>query len=251
MKKEAKRGPKSAWDKKIEPRLFEIAGWFRNGHSVDQVCDALDISKPTFYKHKANKVELFNATLVNRAIADLTVENSLFKRANGFSYDETTKELKKDNTGKETLKVTKIVEKMVIPETTAASLWLRNRRPDKWRDKQQIDNTVKMEITDDRTPTEAMLERGIPIPMIATPDIDDMATTSPTETPEAPLQIQAPTGHPPGPPRDTPGQDIEISRLKAQIASQGKLIEELQKKDEIKFVSTDDPENINSPFGKK
>ena len=79
--------------------------------------------------------------------------------------------------------------------------------------------------------------------MIATPDITDMATTAPTETPEAPLQIQAPT--------QAPGQDIEIARLKAQLASQGKLIEELQKKDEIKFMSTDDPENINSPFGKK
>jgi len=27
------------------------------------------------------------------------------------------------------------------PDTTAASLWLRNRQPDKWRDRQQIDVT--------------------------------------------------------------------------------------------------------------
>ena len=237
------RGRINSWDSKIKHRLFEISGWIRDGHTDKQVCDALGISVATFIKFKACEVELFEATRINKGIADLTVENSLFKRANGFSFDETTQELRKGDKGKDELRITKVVTKTLPPETLAASLWLRNRQSDKWRDKQQVENTVKMEITDDRTPTEAMRERGIPIPMIATPDITDTATTTPTETPETPLHIQAPT--------QAPGQDIEISRLKAQLASQGKLIEELQKKDELKFVSTDDPENINSPFGKK
>jgi len=237
------RGRINSWDSKIKNRLFEISGWIRDGHTDKQVCEALGISVATFIKFKDCKIELFEATRINKGIADLTVENSLFKRANGFSFDETTQELRKGDKGKDELRITKVVTKTLPPETLAASLWLRNRQSDKWRDKQQVDNTVKMEITDDRTPHQAMLDRKIPIPMIATPDITDMPSTAPTETPEAPLQIQAPT--------QAPGQDIEIARLKAQLASQGKLIEELQKKDEIKFVSTDDPENINSPFGKK
>ena len=239
------RGRINSWDSKIKNRLFEISGWIRDGHTDKQVCDALGISVATFIKFKDCKVELFEATRINKGIADLTVENSLFKRANGFSFDEVTQELRKGDDGKDELRITKVVKKTLPPETLAASLWLRNRQNKKWRDKQQVENTVKMEITDDRTPTEVMLARKIPIPMITTPDITDVltTTTAPAETPEAPLQIQAPT--------QAPGQDIEIARLKAQLASQGKLIEELQKKDEIKFVSTDDPENINSPFGKK
>jgi hypothetical protein len=238
-----KRGRKSAYDTKIKPRLLEIAGWCRDGHTDKNICVALRITEKTFCKYKLLKSELLQATLINKEIADLTMENSLYKRGNGFQYEETTQELRENEEGDKVLTITKVIEKMVVPDTTAASLWLRNRRPDKWRDKQQVDNTVKMEITDDRTPTEVMLARKIPIPMISTPDITDMPSTAPTETPEAPLQIQAPT--------QAPGQDIEIARLKAQLASQGKLIEELQKKDEIKFMSTDDPENINSPFGKK
>jgi len=239
----AKRGRKSAWDTKIEPRLLEIAAWCRNGKRNIDIAKALDVNQATFYNYVKEKIELSEALKLNRTMLDITVENCLLKRAKGFTFDEVVQEVRKDKDGNITGTVQKKITKTVLPETAALVYWLNNRAPSDWKSTNQIENTVKMEITDDRTPTEVMLARKIPIPMIATPDITDMATTAPTETPEAPLQIQAPT--------QAPGQDIEIARLKAQLASQGKLIEELQKKDEIKFMSTDDPENINSPFGKK
>lgn len=33
------------------------------------------------------------------------------------------------------LKVTKVITKQVVPDTTAQIFWLKNRRPDKWREK--------------------------------------------------------------------------------------------------------------------
>lgn len=39
------------------------------------------------------------------------------------------------------LVVTKVVTKEVIPDTTAQIFWLKNRRPDLWRDKQQIEHS--------------------------------------------------------------------------------------------------------------
>ncbi len=42
------------------------------------------------------------------------------------------------------LTVTKIVEKEVIPDVTAQIFWLKNRRPDKWRDKQEMQHSGDM-----------------------------------------------------------------------------------------------------------
>ena len=44
--------------------------------------------------------------------------------------------LKSDQEGK--LIVTKKVRKMVVPDTTAQIFWLKNRKPEKWRDKQDV-----------------------------------------------------------------------------------------------------------------
>ena len=37
------------------------------------------------------------------------------------------------------LQTTKIVTKQVAPDTTALIFWLKNRKPDKWRDKPKVE----------------------------------------------------------------------------------------------------------------
>ena len=39
------------------------------------------------------------------------------------------------------MKVTKVVTKHVAPDVTAQIVWLKNRRPDKWRDKQDVEHS--------------------------------------------------------------------------------------------------------------
>ena len=65
------------------------------------------------------------------------VEEALLKRAIGYTQTEITRQVGKD--GK--LGVVKTVEKQVMPSTTAQIFWLKNRRPDRWRDKQQIEHS--------------------------------------------------------------------------------------------------------------
>ena len=77
----AKRGRKSAWDTKIEPRLLEIAAWCRNGKCNRDICKALDVSEETFYRYIREKPELSQALKLNRTMLDITVENCLLKRA--------------------------------------------------------------------------------------------------------------------------------------------------------------------------
>lgn len=66
----------------------------------------------------------------NKDVADRQVENALLKRALGYRYDEVTVE-----GGIETKRVTK----EVVPDTTAQIFWLKNRKPDVWRDKQNLE----------------------------------------------------------------------------------------------------------------
>jgi len=65
------------------------------------------------------------------------VARSLYQRAIGYSHEDVDIRV----VDKEIVK-TKIV-KHYPPDVTAASLWLRNRRPDLWRDKQDIEVSGK------------------------------------------------------------------------------------------------------------
>jgi hypothetical protein len=80
------------------------------------------------------------------------VEGSLLKRAMGFTFQEVTKEPLynpktgepiTDKDGKDIIRTTKIIKKTLPPDTGAAFIWLKNRRPAEWRDKQLIEYTGK------------------------------------------------------------------------------------------------------------
>jgi hypothetical protein len=74
-------------------------------------------------------VERGRAVFVNK------VEDSLWKRAFGFEYVETTKERDK-NTGK--MVVTKEVTKFLPPSESSIIFGLKNLAPDKWRDRHEV-----------------------------------------------------------------------------------------------------------------
>lgn len=69
-----------------------------------------------------------------KEVVDIQVENALLKRALGYEFVEVTKEL--TDAG---LLVTKEVTKQQAPDTTAAIFWLKNRKPNEWRDKTQTE----------------------------------------------------------------------------------------------------------------
>ena len=232
-----KRGRKSAWDEKIQPRLLEIAGWCKQGLLDKNICEMLGISQETFYLYKRQKPELSDALAINKEIADITVENSLFKRATGFPYVETTTDIKMDKDGNELSRQEKTVNKQALPDTTAISLWLRNRMPDKWRDKQTFENIVKVDLEDTRTPEEVMIERGIPIPVCNVPDTHEMRAMQDIRPMEAPERQALPEPLP-------VKLDIE-SLLRSQ--ERPEPIKEPEPKNSIKFISTDD--EVVSPFG--
>lgn len=123
---------------------MQIEGWARDGLTNEQLAANMGVTVKTFYEWQARFVEFREALKRGKAPVDIEVENMLLKRAMGFEYEEVTTEIEDIPTGKldkkgnpiyRQRKHIKKTKKMVVPDTTAQIIWLKNRRPDKWRDK--------------------------------------------------------------------------------------------------------------------
>ena len=84
---------KSKYETEVEPRFLEIEAWKRDGLTDEQIAKNLGIAYSTFREYK-NKYSAFSAVLKKgKEIADIEVENALFKRAIGYKYKEVIKEV--------------------------------------------------------------------------------------------------------------------------------------------------------------
>ena len=107
-----------------------LGAWARDGLSEEQISKNMGISRSTLKEWK-QKYPAISATLKKgKEVADIEVENALFKRATGYEVEETKVEI--DSNGKKHMvKITK----HIAPDPTSIIFWLKNRRPEKWRDK--------------------------------------------------------------------------------------------------------------------
>ena len=121
--------------------LLLLEAWARDGLTLEQIAHNCGCSLSTLCDWKTKYPAISEALKKGRDVVDVEVENALLKRALGYSYTETTKELKRNaTTGERELVVTKEVTKMVVPDSTAQIFWLKNRRPDQWRSKPADDS---------------------------------------------------------------------------------------------------------------
>ena len=119
--------------------ILRISGWARDGLSVEQIAQNIGIRKNTLYAWKNRFPKIAKAIDEGREVVDLQVENALLKRALGYDYEEVTQETGFDKeSGKKILMVRRVVNKHVQPDVTAQIFWLKNRRPEKWRDRKDL-----------------------------------------------------------------------------------------------------------------
>lgn len=129
--------------------LLIIEGWARDGLVDEQIAKNIGISRSTLSVWKTKYPDISDALKKGKEVVDREVENALLKRALGYRYTETTKEAVKDpQTGEVKMTVTKEVTKQVSPDTTAQIFWLKNRKPDKWRDKQEYEDHTAIDKLD-------------------------------------------------------------------------------------------------------
>lgn len=107
----------------------------------------MGIVSSTFYQWQTRFPELTEALKKGKAPVDTQVENALLKRALGYSYTETITDFELIDTGtvdddgkpimEKKIKNVRSVKKEVAPDVGAAAFWLKNRRPDRWREKRE------------------------------------------------------------------------------------------------------------------
>ena len=130
---------KGKYQKWLEPEgLLLLEGWARDGLTDEQIAHNMGITRKTLYDWKAKYGDICNALKKGKDVVDTQVENALLKRALGYDYQEQRIEVSE----KDGEKVIQTV-KHVAPDVGAAAFWLKNRRPDKWRDKPVLDKTDK------------------------------------------------------------------------------------------------------------
>jgi DNA-binding CsgD family transcriptional regulator len=150
MKAKKNKGgrPKESVSDKVDftqvERLAEL------GHTDAEIGYILGYSKRTIENWK--KDDEFIAHLKRgKAKADSKVIEALYKRAIGFEFEEETHEQVTAN-GKTTPAIhTKTVKKLIIPDTTAQIFWLKNRKPEQWRDKQEVQHSGEIKTISETT----------------------------------------------------------------------------------------------------
>lgn len=131
----------SLYDKYIKGKEDLIIADCRNGADNKGLCVRLGIGLTTFKSILKKHPEVIDLLKEGKDEADMKVESALYKRAIGYDIEETTTEVKTGEDGSGQTTVVKKTKKHVAGDTTAQIFWLKNRRPNEWKDKQDVNVT--------------------------------------------------------------------------------------------------------------
>lgn len=105
------------------------------GATDEDLANFFGVAEQTLYNWRAKHPDFLDSIMRGKDIADAEVAEKLFHRAKGYSHNAV-----KIFNDQGSPMVVDYVEHYP-PDTQAASLWLRNRQPKKWRDKQSLEHT--------------------------------------------------------------------------------------------------------------
>jgi len=129
---------KSKYDTHVLPKAMLVEAWARDGLSEEQIAKNLNVAYSTFKVYKGLHPALSAALTRGREVADVEVENAVFRRATGYDYVEKTQEHmcipQEDGSSLRVLLKEKTITKHVPGDIKAQAFWLTNRKrgPDGW-----------------------------------------------------------------------------------------------------------------------
>lgn len=142
-----KKGQKGKFHEWLtEEGLIKIEGWAKSGLSDKQIANNVGVSERTFTRWKADHPTILSVLKRGKEVVDFEVENALYKNATGFEYEE-VKTYIEEIDGKQRKKIEK-TKKLMRPDTTAQIFWLKNRKPAEWREKQWLEHSGQVDISE-------------------------------------------------------------------------------------------------------
>jgi hypothetical protein len=121
---------------KFKPEFIEQARKLAQLGATDrEIADFFEVCEATLNRWKGDFPELCASLKIGKAESDDRVERSLYHRALGYKHDA----VKIFQVNGVPLEVPYVEH--FPPDTTAAIFWLKNRRPEQWRDKVQQELT--------------------------------------------------------------------------------------------------------------
>jgi len=140
-KKKAKVGRPNGFDK-IDLKLVEFLT--KKGCTDQEMAEYFGVTVRTWHSWKAKNESFLHSLKDWRLEFDEKIERSLAERAKGCIITESKVVVEHD--GKKTKTITK---KEMAPDTAAAFIWLKNRKPQEWRDRRENINENKHTLESD------------------------------------------------------------------------------------------------------
>lgn len=127
--------------KKDKLDLAAVEKLARKGWTDEEMARFFEVEPRTWYRWKAQDDKFCQALKEWKEEADARVERSLYERAIGYEHPDVHVS---NYQGNVTLTP---IQKRYAPDTTAAIFWLKNRQPERWRDKTETETTLKGDLS--------------------------------------------------------------------------------------------------------
>ncbi len=109
------------------------------GATDKEMADLFSVTERTLNQWKKDYPEFLQSLKKGKSIADANVASRLYNRAIGYACKAT-----KFAASEGKITDSKEYTEHYPPDTTAAIFWLKNRQPEKWRDKKEVDTNVNL-----------------------------------------------------------------------------------------------------------
>lgn len=131
--------------------------WSWLGATNEKMAEFLKVTTSTFKLWMATYPDFSAAVKKGREDADAAVVKSLYQRANGYTVTEVTEDHTKvkpvdgsvsvDEEGElaqeiEYKPIVRVTKKHIAADPASMIFWLRNRKPQEWREKKELDVNV-------------------------------------------------------------------------------------------------------------
>lgn len=145
---------KGKYQEWLEPDgLLKLQAWARDGLIDEQIASNMGIAYSTLREWRDKFPALSAALKRGKEVVDIEVENALYKKAMGYNatvnktfkvkevyYDDENRRCEKEHL------ITAADEVHIPADTTAQIFWLKNRKPNQWREKAIVENKTDLSI---------------------------------------------------------------------------------------------------------